>query len=148
MPCIGISQMSSHWIENGIETGYEHFGGDFRIEQFIGSCEHFARRSCRLGSGTKDGAGGSHKQSCWDTFTSNIAYDKTQASIIKWNEIVEIATDLTGRLVIGFELPTVDDRNIFGQKGVLNFLRGAQFLLKTFVFTQLYLLCLYQLGDA
>src|SRR2546430_16831425 len=140
MTCIGISHESACWIENGIETGNKHPGRDFCIEQFVGSREYLAWRSCLLGCSTDHSARGSHHQSCWNTFTSDITNDKTQSAVFKRKEIVEIATDLTSRLVEWNEVPSTYGRHVLGHNGALNLLSGAQFLLDAFVLTHLRLL--------
>src|SRR5690349_5984068 len=106
MTCIGISHESTRWIENGKETGNKHFGRDFSIEQFVSSSEYLAWRCCLLGCGTEHSASSSHNQSCWNTFTSDITDDKTQSTVFKRKEIVEIAANLTSRLIVWYDLPS------------------------------------------
>jgi hypothetical protein len=89
-----------------------------------------------------------HDQSGGNALSGDIANNQAQATIRKEQEIVEIAANLTRRTIVWHNLPAGESRHIFGQKGVLNRLRRAQFLLDAFALAYLLLLLLHHLRHA
>src|SRR6266496_5252645 len=120
MSCIGIVQMPIFGIKDSIEAGDKHSSWNIGIEKIVDARQYLARRSLLLSSGADHCARGSHYQGGRYPFVGDIAYDDTQATILKRQKIVEVATDLAGRLVVRYKLPARGKRHLFRQEGALN----------------------------
>ncbi len=92
-------------------------------------------------------AGGRHHQRCGNAFVGDIANHQPQTAIIELKEVIKIAADGAGRLIVCAELPAVELRQFLRQQCLLDDTGDAQFLLGTFAGTSLGLLFAHQLRD-
>src|SRR5215211_4857829 len=103
MSSVGIHKMATFGIEDGVEAGYEHVGGDAGNQRLVDLLEYLAGRGGvkSLRDRLQHAAGGGHNQRRGHPLACCVAYYDPHSTLRKEMEVVEVSSHLPGRLVEG-----------------------------------------------
>ncbi len=146
VPGVGVAQMTGGRIEHGVEAGNKHFGRNFLHQHVVGAGQDCAGRFQPFRSSAQQSAGGGHHQGGGHPFVRHISDDETDTAVVKIDEVIKVATDGTGRLVVGGHAPAVQGGQLLRQQGLLDEPRHFQLLLDALPLGRFLLLLLDQLG--
>ena len=111
MPGVGKVQFAGGRVEDGEQAGDEHPLWDVGHEDLVGAPGSRQGGAGRC-IGAKDRTAGRHYQCRRYALVGDVADHDPEATTVEGDEVVEVASDLTGRAVVGLDLPT-------GQRGEL-----------------------------
>jgi hypothetical protein len=75
--------------------------GDTDRQRFVDPPEYLARRVRRLGDGAQHAAGRGHDQGCRHALARSVPYHEAELAAFQLEEVIEVATYLACRLVMG-----------------------------------------------
>src|SRR3712207_6453250 len=117
MACVGVSQATTLGVEDGVEAGDEHVGGDASKQRLINPLKYLPWRGGPQGLGycPKHRAACAHHQSRWHTLTSGVPHDEAYPAIFEFEEVVEVSSHLLSRLIEGIDLPAFEFGHLLGE---------------------------------
>src|SRR5437588_8824489 len=105
LACVRVAKQAGTRIEDGIEAGHEHPWWNVRMQDGIGLSQRRTGRNVSLDDRVHDAARRGHNQSGWYAVPSDITDNQPQPSICKGEEVVEVAADRSGGLIVRGNLP-------------------------------------------
>jgi hypothetical protein len=119
---VGVAQATALGVEDGIEAGYEHVGRNVGRQRLVDPFEYFPRRAGVQGLGDcpQHAAGGGHHQRRWYALARGVSHNQSQSAVRKEVEVVEVAADFAGRLVVVGDLPALQYGHGLGERGLLD----------------------------
>src|SRR5215217_3418051 len=137
--CVGVTEASALRLQESVEAGHEHVGWDAGAQRLVDPSEYLARRIRRLGDGAKHAAGRGHYEGCRHALARCVPYYEAKPAVFQLEEIVEIATNLACRVVVGSDLPAFQCRHFLRERGLLDALRHQKLLLDPLTLAYLFL---------
>src|SRR5215218_11328214 len=101
--------MAALGVEDSVEAGDKHVGGDASQSRLVDPLKYLPRRRGVRGlSGElQHAAGGGHHQRCGYALAGGVPYHKSQFAFREEMEVVEVSSHLSGWLVVGIDLPAL-----------------------------------------
>ena len=121
-------------------------GGMSWHQHVVDPLEDLAGRVEALGGGAQHGAGRRHHQGGGHALVGHVPDDEPEAAVLELEEVVEVAADLAGRLVVGRHVVARQLRQRLGQEGLLDQARHPELLLDALPLLGLLLLLPDELG--
>src|SRR5215216_3320202 len=120
--CVSVPQATAMWVEHAIEAGYEHVLRDAGKQRLVDPREYLPRRKGvrPLSGELQHAAGGGHHQGCRHALARRVSHHKSQPAFREEVEVVEVTSYLSGWLVEGGDVPSLQGGHILGQGGLLN----------------------------
>src|SRR5918997_5573371 len=98
---VGVSKASALGVEDAIEAGDERARGYLRDQRLVDPCQDLSRRLRRLDDGPQHTAGRCHHQGSRHAMTGSVTHYQPQATVLQFEEVVEVAAYLRSRSVVG-----------------------------------------------
>ncbi len=112
-----------------VEAGDEHLLGDVRAEQVVDALEHLAGRDDPRPGGAQHAPRGRHHHRGGDALVGHVADDDGDLPVGQLEEVVEVAADLAGRLVVRGDLPAGQVGQLAREEVLLDQRRDLELLL-------------------
>src|SRR5215207_1732734 len=115
--CVGVSQGSALWVEDGVEAGYEHVLRDACQQCLVDLLKYLPGRGGAQGlSGyLQHAAGGRHHKRCRYALACSIPHHEAQPTLREQMEVVEVAPNLPSWLVAWRDHPTLQGGHLLGE---------------------------------
>src|SRR5215217_1650588 len=115
--CVGVSQGSALWVEDGVEAGYEHVLRDACQQCLVDLLKYLPGRGGAQGlSGyLQHAAGCGHHKRCRYALTGSIPHHEAQPTLGEVVEVVEVAPNLPSWLVAWRDHPTLQGGHLLGE---------------------------------
>src|ERR671917_2587728 len=104
---VGVEKAPALRVEDAIEAGDERARGYLRDQRLVDPCQNLPRRLRRLDDGPKHAAGRRHHQGCGHAMTGSVPHYQPQATVLQFEEVVEVAAHFRSRSVVGRYPPAV-----------------------------------------
>src|SRR5919112_4365208 len=114
--------MATFGVEDGVEAGYEHVGGDAGYQRLVDLSQYLTRRKGvrPLSGELKHAAGGGHHKCCRHALACCVSHHHSQPTLREEVKVVEVTPYLSGRLVEGADLPAFQGGHLLGERGLLD----------------------------
>src|SRR5215208_5716536 len=126
---IGVLQSTNPAIQDGGQAGDKHVGGNIRVKNVVDLFQYLSWRwRAQTVGGVQHRAGDRHHDGSRNTLAANVPNDKPQTTVFEFEEVVEVSTDLAGRLVVGRHVVAWNPGQRFRQESLLDQASNLQLL--------------------
>src|SRR3712207_2608996 len=127
---VGIPKASALGLEDAVEAGDESVGWHVLVHELVGLLQYLPRSDApSSGDSTQYALGVGHHQRRRHTLPRDVAYDQPQPVILQAEEVVEVSSYLSSRLVVVGYLPPFELGQLLREQGVLDAPSQPEFLL-------------------
>ena len=144
---VRVADVAGGRVDHEVEAGDEHLLRDVRAEEVVDALEHLARRDDPLAGGAQQAPGRRHHHRGRDALVGDVADDHRDLPVGQLEEVVEVAADLAGRLVVRRHLPAGKVGQHAREEVLLDQRRDLELLLDPLARPRLCRLLLHELRD-
>src|SRR5215212_1916641 len=130
MAGISVDKATTFWFKDAVEAGDECVGWYVRTHELIGLLQYLPRSNATSTSdGAKHALGVGHNQGRRHPLAGDVAYDQAHLAVLEAEEVVEISSYLSSRLVVVGNLPVLELWQVLRKQGVLDAPRHPELVL-------------------
>src|ERR671912_1567390 len=127
---VGVDETTTLWVEDAVEAGDERVGWYVCTHELVGLLQYLPRSNApSSGDGTQYALGVGHHQCRRHPLSRDVAYDHAHLAVLEAEEVVEISSYFSSRLVVVGYLPALEFWQVLREQGVLDPPRHPELLL-------------------
>src|SRR5215213_10128864 len=127
---VGIDETATLWVEDAVEAGDERVGWYVCTHELVGLLQYLPRSDApSSGYCAQHALGVGHHQSRRHPLSRDVAYDQAHLAVLEAEEVVEVSSYLSSRLVVVGYLPALELWQVLREQGMLDAPRHPELLL-------------------
>src|SRR5215218_8495810 len=127
---VGVDETTTLWVEDAVEAGDERVGWYGCTHELVSLLQYLPRSNApSSGDCTQYALRVGHHQGRCHPFAGDVAYDQAHLAVLEAEEVVEISSYLSSRLVVVGNLPVLELWQVLRKQGVLDAPRHPELVL-------------------